>query len=88
MILIEVTEYFAFNLLTNYASNTEIRGFVDKYDFYIFPVVNPDGVCCVDLRIIRILKNNKVLYTLKARIDCGEKIVKTHLQEALVMERI
>ncbi|EON98256.1 putative carboxypeptidase a2 protein [Phaeoacremonium minimum UCRPA7] len=38
-----VVEYFAYNLLTNYASSTEIKGFVDKYDFYIFPVVNPDG---------------------------------------------
>ncbi|KAK0631077.1 zinc carboxypeptidase [Bombardia bombarda] len=37
------TEYMAYNLLTNYASNAEIKGFVDKYDFYIFPVVNPDG---------------------------------------------
>lgn len=34
----------AYNLLTNYATNTEIKGFVDKYDYYIFPVVNPDGV--------------------------------------------
>lgn len=39
----QVAEYMAYNLLTNYASNTEIKGFVDKYDFYIFPVVNPDG---------------------------------------------
>lgn len=39
----QVVEYFIYNLLTNYASNTEIKGFVDKYDFYIFPVVNPDG---------------------------------------------
>ena len=35
-----VTEYFAFNLLSNFASNTEIMGFVNKYDFYIFPIVN------------------------------------------------
>ena len=35
-----VTEYYAYNLLTNYASNAEIEGFVNKYDFYIFPVVN------------------------------------------------
>lgn len=38
-----MVEYFAYNLLTNYASSSEIKGFVDKYDFYIFPVVNPDG---------------------------------------------
>jgi carboxypeptidase A4 len=38
-----VTEYVAYNLLTNYATSSEIKGFVDKYDYYIFPVVNPDG---------------------------------------------
>lgn len=38
-----VVEYFSYNLLTKYASDAEIKGFVDKYDFYIFPVVNPDG---------------------------------------------
>jgi len=37
------TEYFAYNLLSNYATSAEIKGFVDKYDYYIFPVVNPDG---------------------------------------------
>ena len=35
-----VTEYMAFNLLSNYATNAEIQSFVDKYDFYVFPVVN------------------------------------------------
>ncbi len=33
----------AYNLLTSYNTSSEIKGFVDKYDFYIFPVVNPDG---------------------------------------------
>ncbi|KAK1624894.1 zinc carboxypeptidase [Colletotrichum phormii] len=36
-------EYIAWNLLSKYSSDTEIKSFVDKYDFYIFPVVNPDG---------------------------------------------
>lgn len=36
-------EYIAWNLLSKYSTTTEIKGFVDKYDFYIFPVVNPDG---------------------------------------------
>ncbi|OLN88091.1 Metallocarboxypeptidase A-like protein [Colletotrichum chlorophyti] len=36
-------EYIAWNLLSKYSSNTQIKGFVDKYDYYIFPVVNPDG---------------------------------------------
>ncbi|KAF2763149.1 hypothetical protein EJ05DRAFT_27593 [Pseudovirgaria hyperparasitica] len=38
-----VVEYFLYTLLTGYASNSEIKAFVDKYDFYIFPNVNPDG---------------------------------------------
>lgn len=33
----------AFNLLSNYATDATIKAYVDKYDFYIFPVVNPDG---------------------------------------------
>ncbi|KAG8156469.1 hypothetical protein KVR01_013703 [Diaporthe batatas] len=36
-------EYFANILLSDYATNTETKAFVDKYDFYLFPVVNPDG---------------------------------------------
>nr|XP_036574262.1 zinc carboxypeptidase [Colletotrichum truncatum]XP_036587701.1 zinc carboxypeptidase [Colletotrichum truncatum]KAF6780666.1 zinc carboxypeptidase [Colletotrichum truncatum]KAF6798643.1 zinc carboxypeptidase [Colletotrichum truncatum] len=36
-------EYIAWNLLSQYATSAEVKGFVDKYDFYIFPVVNPDG---------------------------------------------
>jgi murein tripeptide amidase MpaA len=36
-------EYFAWTILSGLASSTEIRGFLDKYDFYLFPVVNPDG---------------------------------------------
>ena len=40
---LKVVEYLAYNLLSNYASNTDIRGLVDKFDFYIFPIVNPDG---------------------------------------------
>jgi len=38
-----VTEFVAYSLLSNYANSTQIKGFVDKYDYYIFPVVNPDG---------------------------------------------
>lgn len=38
-----VTEYIAYHLVTKYGSDPETRGFLDKYDFYIFPVVNPDG---------------------------------------------
>ncbi|KAJ3514780.1 hypothetical protein NLJ89_g2182 [Agrocybe chaxingu] len=37
------TEYLAYTLLNNYANSTEVKSYVDKYDFYIFPVVNPDG---------------------------------------------
>ncbi|KAK0738902.1 carboxypeptidase [Schizothecium vesticola] len=37
-----VVEYFAYYMLTNSAT-TEIKGFLDKYDMFFFPVVNPDG---------------------------------------------
>ena len=39
----QTVEYFAYSLLSGYASNAEIKGLLNKYDFYIFPVVNPDG---------------------------------------------
>lgn len=31
-------------LLNDYATDTEIESLVNSYDFYIFPVVNPDGI--------------------------------------------
>ncbi|KAF6818774.1 zinc carboxypeptidase [Colletotrichum sojae] len=36
-------EYIAWTLLSQYATSSEVKSFVDKYDFYIFPVVNVDG---------------------------------------------
>ncbi|KAH8602719.1 hypothetical protein B0O99DRAFT_604044 [Bisporella sp. PMI_857] len=38
-----VAEYVAWNLLTKYATTPSIATLVDKYDFYIVPIVNPDG---------------------------------------------
>jgi carboxypeptidase A4 len=35
-----VPEHHAFSLLTKYDTDKEIRSWVDKYDFYIFPVTN------------------------------------------------
>jgi len=58
----KVVEYFIYNLLTNYASNTEIKGFVDKYDFYIFPVVNPDGKLRFSIPIMRLTIRRICLY--------------------------
>lgn len=39
----QVVEYIAFELLSNYGENNKITEIVDTQDFYIFPVVNPDG---------------------------------------------
>lgn len=33
-----------YNLATSYGSDAEITSYLDKYDFYIFPIVNPDGM--------------------------------------------
>lgn len=41
--MIQVVEYTAFELLRNYGEDNEITKIVDTQDFYIFPVVNPDG---------------------------------------------
>ncbi|KAK3081538.1 hypothetical protein LTS18_005604 [Coniosporium uncinatum] len=38
-----VNEYFADTLISGYATNETLKAYVDKYDFYIFPIVNPDG---------------------------------------------
>lgn len=43
-VLKQAVEYFADFLLAHYDSDPEIRAFVDKYDFYLYPVVNPDGM--------------------------------------------
>jgi murein tripeptide amidase MpaA len=37
-----VVEYFAYTMLTT-QSNADVKGFLNKYDFVFFPVVNPDG---------------------------------------------
>ena len=38
-----MTEYITYNLLTAYANDTTVQSFLDTYDFYILPFVNPDG---------------------------------------------
>ncbi|KAL8677645.1 MAG: hypothetical protein Q9186_005951 [Xanthomendoza sp. 1 TL-2023] len=38
-----VTEYFAYSFLTGFASDADVQNLLNKYDYYIFPVVNPDG---------------------------------------------
>ncbi|SPJ73312.1 related to carboxypeptidase A [Fusarium torulosum] len=36
-------EYMAYQLLTKYSTDSAVKAIVDKFDFYITPVVNPDG---------------------------------------------
>lgn len=36
-------EYMAWQLLTKYSTDVAIKALVDKFDFYIMPIVNPDG---------------------------------------------
>ncbi|KAG5984613.1 hypothetical protein E4U55_004055, partial [Claviceps digitariae] len=38
-----VVEYMTHELITKYGSDHNITAFVDKYDFYMFPIVNVDG---------------------------------------------
>lgn len=38
-----VSEYLTYSLLEGYAGDEEVKSILDNYDFYIFPVVNPDG---------------------------------------------
>ncbi|ORY13616.1 hypothetical protein BCR34DRAFT_663135 [Clohesyomyces aquaticus] len=37
------TAYMAWQLLTKYSTDASVKALVDKFDFYIMPIVNPDG---------------------------------------------
>ncbi|OTB11862.1 hypothetical protein K445DRAFT_321574 [Daldinia sp. EC12] len=39
----KVVEYLTYQLVANYNNDTAVKSFLDKYDFYILPIVNPDG---------------------------------------------
>jgi murein tripeptide amidase MpaA len=39
-----VTEYVAYALLKGYRLDKDVKHAVNSFDFYIFPVVNPDGI--------------------------------------------
>ncbi|KAI1394874.1 hypothetical protein F4819DRAFT_480242 [Hypoxylon fuscum] len=39
----KVVEYITYQLVANYGNDTTVKGFLDNYDFYILPIVNPDG---------------------------------------------
>ena len=41
--IFQTTEYLAWQLLTKYSTDTAVKALVDKFDFYIMPIVNPDG---------------------------------------------
>ncbi|KAI8960409.1 hypothetical protein F5Y11DRAFT_268596 [Daldinia sp. FL1419] len=39
----KVVEYLTYQLVANYNNDTTVKSFLDNYDFYILPIVNPDG---------------------------------------------
>ncbi|KAI1489108.1 zinc carboxypeptidase [Biscogniauxia mediterranea] len=38
-----VVEYLTYQLILNYGNDTTVQSTLDNYDFYIVPIVNPDG---------------------------------------------
>lgn len=46
----QTTEYMAYQLLSKYATDPVVRAVVDKFDFYITPIANPDGNCAPSSR--------------------------------------
>ncbi|KAI0873322.1 hypothetical protein GGS24DRAFT_399836 [Hypoxylon argillaceum] len=38
-----VVEYITYQLINNYSNDTAVKAVLDNYDFYILPIVNPDG---------------------------------------------
>lgn len=39
----QVVEYILYQLVTGYKADKLVQKVLDNYDFYVLPVVNPDG---------------------------------------------
>ena len=48
---IQTVEYMAWQLLTKYATDSSVKALVDKFDFYIVPITNPDGMFPPDVSL-------------------------------------
>lgn len=69
-----VTEYLVYSLLDQYKDDEKIERALDCFDFYIFPVVNPDGtlsICPAGLRAQA--HTSQGSSTHKPNTACGEK---------------
>ena len=40
----QVVEYITYQFVAQYDTNSTVKSILDKYDFYILPFVNPDGM--------------------------------------------
>lgn len=76
-----VVEYVAYSLLVHSTSDPQIRGFLEEYEFYILPIVNPDGT---HMHVLLVLRTAKVLTdngqgssSVSSRTVCGAKPVNT-----------
>ncbi len=68
-----VTEYVADRLLGQYGVDTDIKHAMDSFDFYIFPLVNPDGTS-IPLPAVQLpAKTVQALCTAKPSTACGAK---------------
>lgn len=41
--MLQTVEYIAYQLLNGLSSDPQVETFLSRYDFYVFPFVNPDG---------------------------------------------
>lgn len=84
-LLVQVVEYLAYTLLSKYSVDSQIRDFVEKYDFYVFPIVNPDGM---RRRILQDtfgpLAHTAQVSSIPTKIACGGKLDRKNL-EVLVL---
>lgn len=87
----KVVEYMTNELISKYGSDNDITAFVDKYDFYMFPVVNVDGMSPANSDVVQCntLWHIDLLYwqvssSLRQVTVCGAKIAKRH-QEATAL---
>ena len=68
-----VTEYVADRLLGQYGVDTNIKHAMDSFDFYIFPLVNPDGTSLSLPPVQLTAKTVQALCTAKPSIACGAR---------------
>jgi hypothetical protein len=60
---LQVVEYLAYTLLTSGDNDEELKKYLQTYDFYLFPIANPDGqqfLYCVMLTFTKLTQSIRI----------------------------